>query len=85
MKPLVDPTVSRRVVCVGVTGNINFEDNLEHEQLYAQALHLFNNEQRFWLSDSEIQTLIRENEPYQRLSGNTLYQFRQGYPVPENR
>ena len=42
MKPLVDPTGSRRFVCVGVTGNINFEDNLEHEQLYAQALHQFN-------------------------------------------
>ena len=68
MKPLVDPTGSRRFVCVGVTGNINFEDNLEHEQLYAQALHLFNNGQRFWLSDSEIQTLIKENEPYQRLN-----------------
>jgi predicted P-loop ATPase len=67
-KPLVDPTGSRRFVCVEVTGNINFEDNLEHEQLFAQALHLFNNKERFWLNDKEIQTLIEENEPYQRLN-----------------
>ena len=68
LKPLVDPTGSRRFVCVGVTGNINFEDNLNHRQLFAQALHLFNSGERFWLNDSEIQTLIGENEPFQRLN-----------------
>ncbi len=68
MKPLVDPTGSRRFVCVGVTGNINFEDNLNHRQLFSQALHLFNNDERFWLNDKEIQTLIEENEPYQKLN-----------------
>ena len=68
LKPLVDPTGSRRFVCVGVTGNINFEDNLYHEQLFAQALHLFNKGERFWLNDDEIATLIQENEPYQHLN-----------------
>ena len=68
MKPLVDPTGSRRFVCVGVNGNINFEDNICHEQLYAQAIHLFNKGERFWLNDSEIAMLIKENEPFQRLN-----------------
>ena len=68
LKPLVDPTGSRRFVCVGVTGNINFEDNLYHEQLFAQAIHLFNKGERFWLNDDEIATLIQENEPYQHLN-----------------
>ena len=68
LKPLVDPTGSRRFVCVGVTGNINFEDNLEHEQLFAQALHLFNKGERFWLNNKEIDTLIAENEPFQKLN-----------------
>ena len=68
LKPLVDPTGSRRFVCVGVTGNINFEDNLYHEQLFAQALHLFNNGERFWLNNEEIDTLIAENEPFQKLN-----------------
>ena len=68
LKPLVDPTGSRRFVCVGVDGNIDFTDNLNHRQLFAQALHLFNNGERFWLNDAEIAELIRENEPYQHLN-----------------
>ena len=69
-KPLVDPTGSRRFVCVAVDNdkNIDFEDNLNHRQLYAQALYLFNNGERFWLNNSEIATLIQENEPYQKLN-----------------
>ena len=68
MQPLVDPTGSRRFVCVGIPNgkNIDFTDNLDHPQLYAQALHLFNKGERFWLEDDEIQTLIEENVPYQR-------------------
>jgi Predicted P-loop ATPase and inactivated derivatives len=67
-QPLVDPTGSRRFVCVGIPKgrNIDYTDNLEHRQLFAQALHLFNNRERFWLNDDEIQVLIKENEPYQR-------------------
>ena len=68
LQPLVDPTGSRRFVCVGIPNgkNIDFTDNLDHRQLYAQALHLFNKGERFWLEDGEIQTLIEENVPYQR-------------------
>ena len=67
-QPLVDPTGSRRFVCVGVPAgkSIDFTDNLDHRQLYAQALHLFNKGERYWLEDDEIQTLIEENVPYQR-------------------
>jgi hypothetical protein len=67
-KPLVDPTGSRRFVCVAIENgkNIDFEDNLEHRQLFAQALHLFNTGERFWLDNEEIATLIKENEPYQK-------------------
>ena len=69
-KPLVDPTGSRRFVCVAIDSdkNIDFEDNLYHEQLYAQALHLFNTGERYWLNNDEIATLIQENEPYQKLN-----------------
>ena len=68
LQPLVDPTGSRRFVCVGIPEgkNIDFTDNLDHCQLYAQALDLFNKGERFWLEDDEIQTLIEENVPYQR-------------------
>ena len=67
-QPLVDPTGSRRFVCVGIPAgkSIDFTDNLDHRQLYAQALYLFNKGERYWLEDDEIQTLIEENVPYQR-------------------
>ncbi len=68
MKPLVDPTGSRRFVCVGVNGNIDFTDNLNHRQLFAQALSYFNKGERYWLDDSEIARLIKENEPFQKLN-----------------
>ena len=68
LQPLVDPTGSRRFVCVGIPAgkNIDYTDNLDHRQLFAQALHLFNSGERFWLDNAEIQELIKENEPYQR-------------------
>ena len=66
-KPLTDPTGSRRFACIGVTGHINDDDSLNHQQLFAQALHLFNNGERFWLDDVEIAELIKENECYQQL------------------
>ena len=66
-KPLTDPTGSRRFVCVGVKGHIDYTDNLNHQQLFAQAKHLFETGERFWLNDSEIAVLIKENEPYQQL------------------
>ena len=66
----MDPTGSRRFVCVEIKDgeNINFEDDLNYRQLFAQALYLFNNGERFWLKNDEIATLIRENEPYQKLN-----------------
>ena len=69
-RPPYDPTGSRRFVCVGITPgqNIDFEDNLYHEQLFAQVLHLFNNGEHYWLDNAEITTLIKENEPYQKLN-----------------
>ena len=68
MKPLTDPTGSRRFVCVEATGMIDFEDNVNHRQLFAQALHLFNSGERYWLNNDEIEVLIRENENYQRMN-----------------
>ena len=67
-QPLVDSTGSRRFVCVGIPNgkNIDYTDNLEHQQLFAQVLHLIHENERFWLVDDEIAELLKENEPYQR-------------------
>ena len=83
MKPLVDPTGSRRFVCVGVTGKINFEDTINHRQLYAQALRLFNAGERYWLDEAEIQTLIKENEPFQKLN-DLVEMIGETFSRPEN-
>jgi len=69
MQPLVDPTGSRRFVCVGIPAgkNIDYTDNINHSQLFAQVQHLIDNEERFWLNDDEIAELLKENESYQRI------------------
>ena len=68
LQPLVDPTGSRRFVCVGIPKgkSIDYTDNLNHRQLFAQVLHLLNHGERYWLDDDEIKELLKENEPYQR-------------------
>ena len=67
-QPLVDPTGSRRFVCVGIPNgkNIDYNDTINHRQLFAQVLHLIKENERFWLDDNEIAELLKENEPYQR-------------------
>lgn len=66
MKPLVDPTGSRRFVCVECTGDIDFEDNLDHRQLYAQLMQELGEGQRYWLDDEEIAVLMEENSRFER-------------------
>lgn len=66
-KPLTDPTGSRRFVCVEITDMINFEDSLNHRQLYAQLKQEVNDGMRYYLSDEEIARLIEENERFQRI------------------
>ena len=66
-KPLTDPSGSRRFVCVEVTDMIDFEDNLDHRQIYAQLKYEVETGMRYYLDDEEIARLIEENEPYQRV------------------
>ena len=66
-KPLTDPSGSRRFVCVEVTDLINFEDNLDHRQIFAQLKYEVETGMRYYLDDKEIAQLIEENEPYQRV------------------
>ena len=67
MKPLTDPTGSRRFVCVEITDIIDFSDTLNHRQLYAQLKEEVASGMRYWLNDEEIAQLIGENERYQRI------------------
>ena len=81
-KPLQDPTGSRRFVCVEITDMINFEDNLEHAQIFAQLKHEIAEGARYWLTDEEINRLIEENERFQRID-SLAEMIAEHYRLPE--
>ncbi len=68
-KPLTDPSGSRRFVCVDVTGDIDFTDDLVHRQIYAQLLQEIAQGARYWLDDADTQLLMSENQQFQRIDG----------------
>ena len=69
LQPLTDPTGSRRFICTKVTGMIDFTDNIDHRQLFAQLKHLVTEEkERYWLTDEETAQLIAYNKRFRALS-----------------
>jgi hypothetical protein len=68
-KPLTDPSGSRRFVCVDVTGDIDFTDDLIHRQIYAQLLQEIAQGARYWLDDADTALLMSENQQFQRVDG----------------
>ena len=67
--PLVDPSGSRRFICVVAEGNIDFQTPIDYDQLYAQLLYEVAHGERYWLTKEEEQALMRHNLQYQRLNG----------------
>ena len=67
--PLVDPTGSRRFICVSINGDIDFQNPPYHDQLYAQLKQEIANGERYWLTKEEEQALMLHNLQYQRLNG----------------
>ena len=67
LQPLVDPTGSRRFLCVLATGRIDTVTPVDYKQLYAQLLAEIRNGVRYWLTDEETAKLIRHNEQYRQI------------------
>ena len=68
--PLVDPTGSRRFVCVNVEGNIDFQTPVDYDQLYAQLKYEVDVERkRYFLTKDEERALMQHNLRYQKVSG----------------
>ena len=67
--PLTDPTGSRRFVCVGIDGDIDFLSPVQHDQLYAQLMQVIRQGERYWLTKEEERSLMEHNLQYQRLNG----------------
>ena len=68
-KPLVDPTGSRRFICVNVIDDIDFSDTLDHRQLYAQLVQEVAEGQPYWLSDADTRLLMDQNQRFQHIDG----------------
>lgn len=67
-QPLVDDTGSRRFICTLVTGLIDNTTQINHRQLYAQALYELSNGARFWFNEKENEVIQLNNEPFCMLS-----------------
>lgn len=61
---LTDVTGSRRFLCFEVN-NIDYLQQINHDMVYAQALHLLNSGYKYWFDDTEIATITEKNERYQ--------------------
>jgi hypothetical protein len=69
MHPLTDPTGSRRFICTLITGDIDFQTPVDHQQLYAQLKAEISQGERYWLTKDEERQLMEHNLVYQQLSG----------------
>lgn len=61
---LNDTTGSRRFLSFEVL-EINYHHNISLDNVYAQALHLYKNDFRFWFNRDEIDSINENNEQYQ--------------------
>lgn len=61
---LTDPSGSRRYIVVGVTGPIDCSP-VDHEQLYAQAMHLLYQGERYWFDTEDETAMTESNQEFQ--------------------
>lgn len=65
---LTDPTGSRRFICIEVEGVINYQEPVPHKQLYAQALHAIQANERYWFTREEETYIIQSNRRFMHTS-----------------
>ena len=66
-RPLVDPTGSRRFICV-YADEIDNSGNINYDQLYAQLYAELQQGQRYWMDDEDNLRIIQQNDQFQRVS-----------------
>ena len=67
-RPLMDPSGSRRYLCVNVTGPIDFLTPIDYPQVYAQLLDELHQGRPYWLTDEETARLMEQNARFQEIS-----------------
>ena len=66
-RPLVDPTGSRRFICV-YADEIDNSGTINYDQLYAQLYAELQQGRRYWFEDEDNQRIIQQNDQFQRVS-----------------
>ena len=67
LRPLTDPTGSRRFVCV-YAETIDNKGRIGHNQIFAQLLHELKAGQRYWFTDKENERIMAENARFQQVN-----------------
>ena len=67
MDLLSDPTGSRRFLCVEIKGEIDRKHSVDHDQLYAQAIHALRAGERYWLTREEEKSVTLQNEEFEQI------------------
>ena len=81
LRPLADPTGSRRFVCV-YAEEIDNSGIVDHTQLYAQLVAELKEGRRYWFEDADNQRIMEQNEPFQQVY-NYVQMTRQLFLSPE--
>ena len=66
-RPLVDPTGSRRFICV-YADEIDNSGLINYDQLYAQLYAELQQGRRYWFEDEENQRIIQQNADFQQVN-----------------
>lgn len=66
LRPLTDPTGSRRFICV-YADEIDNLGNINYDQLYAQLYAELQEGHRYWFDDEENQRIIEQNADFQQI------------------
>ncbi len=68
-RPLVDPTGSRRFICIKVTDDLKSLADIDLAQLYAQLYSEINSGMRYWLDKEETALLEQHNSQFMCVEG----------------
>ena len=66
-RPLVDPTGSRRFICV-YADEIDNDGIIDYDKLYGQLYAELQQGRRYWFEDEDNARIIQQNEPFQQVS-----------------
>lgn len=58
---LTDPTGGRRYLCIELSGAINVKTRPDYHQLYAQAVQLVEQGERYWFDDDDVAEIMENN------------------------